>query len=123
MAVMTDVRVERFDLSVYDLPTVLPGLVSINFDPPASGPEYELTFSTAPGCKPPSEDFIRAEVERITRRTVLAVRRRSERVGDGLEPRDRKPLWKEPVVIMAWAIALWTIILAVIFRAASAVFS
>lgn len=72
----TDVRVEKFDLSVYDLPAALPGLVAIHFNPPASGPEYELVFETAEGASPVSEDFLRAEVERITRRSVLAVRRR-----------------------------------------------
>jgi hypothetical protein len=74
--VYTDVRVERFDVSVYDLPTALPGLVSIDFNPPSSGPEYELTFASAEGADAPTEDFIRQEVERVTLRTVLAIRQR-----------------------------------------------
>lgn len=115
MAVMTDVRVERFDLSVYDLPTVLPGLVSINFDPPASGPEYELTFASAPNCDPPSEDFIRSEVEQMTGRSVLAIRQRSERPGEDLEPREPESRWDDPVVVIACVFAFWTIALAVIF--------
>lgn len=71
----TDVRIETPDISVYDL-RGLPGLMSINMYPPASGPEVELVFGTAEGRGPVAEHFIRSEVERITRRPVLASRRR-----------------------------------------------
>lgn len=71
----TDVRVEVPDISIYDLRGV-PGLISVGLHPPASGPEVEFVFGTARGCGAADEDFLRKEVERITRRSVLAVRRR-----------------------------------------------
>ena len=72
----TDVRIER----PYDWRWIeaLPGLVSIDFHPPASGPEIELVFGTAEGAEPADLDFIHAEVERVTGRPVLASRRRVE---------------------------------------------
>lgn len=70
-----DVRVEVPDISVYDF-RQFPGLVAINLHPPASGPEVELVFDTAEGAEPVDEDFLREEVERYTRRSVLAMRRR-----------------------------------------------
>lgn len=71
----TDVRVETPDISVYDL-AQMPGLMSIDLHPPASGPEIELTFGTAEGAQPADEEFMRREVERATRRPVLAIRQR-----------------------------------------------
>lgn len=73
----TDVRIEAPDLSVYALRQV-PGLLRIELHPPASGPEVELVFGTTEGTEPTTEDFIRSEVERLTGRTVLAIRRRSD---------------------------------------------
>lgn len=74
----TDVRIEVPDISLYDLRPALPGLMTINLCPPAAGPEIELVFATGEGCGPVEEDFLRSEVERITRRPVLAIRRRGE---------------------------------------------
>lgn len=71
----TDVRIARAYLS-WDHIEALPGLALIDLHPPAAGPEVELTFGTAEGAEPASEEFIANEVERITRRPVLAVRRR-----------------------------------------------
>lgn len=73
----TDVRVEPFDRpTVYELRMVMPGLISIDFHPPASGPEVELTFATAENAEAVGEDFIKGAVERLTGRPVLAIRRR-----------------------------------------------
>ena len=70
--VYTDVRVERFD-AMHELAKEMPGLVWIDFNPPSSAPEYELTFVT-PGA--PAEEFIREKVEEVTGRPVLAIRQR-----------------------------------------------
>jgi hypothetical protein len=71
-----DVRIERRGARRFVIADPLPGLVRIDFDPPASGPEVELTFGTAPGADPADEDFLRREVERIGGYPVLAIRRR-----------------------------------------------
>lgn len=70
-----DVRIEPPDISVYYLRQI-PGLARIDLHPPAAGPEVELTFIMAEGAKPVDEDFIRSEVELLTRKTVLAIRTR-----------------------------------------------
>lgn len=75
----TDVRIEIPDISLYDLRPALPGLMTINLYPPASSDrEIELVFGTAEGCDPAREDFLSAEVERITQKQVLAIRTREE---------------------------------------------
>lgn len=73
----TDIRIE----AVRSLAMVesLPGLVSIDLQPPASGPEIELTFGTAKNAIPIEVEFLEAEVERLVGRTVLASRRHSDR--------------------------------------------
>jgi hypothetical protein len=70
-----DVRVER--PHSWEWIGTLPGLVSIDLDPPASGPEIELTFGTAVGCSPAKEEDIVTEVEQATLCVVLASRRRN----------------------------------------------
>jgi len=63
---------------MHDLRAV-PGLVSIDLHPAASGPEVELVFGTAPDADgPASLELIESEVERLTGQTVLACRRREE---------------------------------------------
>lgn len=74
-----DVRVERWTCWRFLRWDPPPGLVRIDLDPPAAGPEAELTFGTASGVEPVDEDFLRAEVERITGQPVLAIRRRGAR--------------------------------------------
>lgn len=75
----THVRVEPFDRpTVYELRS-LPGLLRIELHPPASGPEVELIFETGEGCGPADENFVRREVERLTRRPVLTMRQTLER--------------------------------------------
>lgn len=70
----TDIRIERCYLPWEYIEALQP--FAINLHPPASGPEIELVFATAEGCKPADEDFLRHEVERIIARPVLACRRR-----------------------------------------------
>ncbi len=78
----TDVRIEVPPMmTIYDLRS-MPGLMSVNLWPPASGPEIELTFGTAMGSDPVAEDHLRNEVERITERPVLAIRRRGAETAD-----------------------------------------
>lgn len=73
----TDVRIERpRTLGLFDN---LPGLVAIDLQPPASGPEIELTFGTAEGSEAADERFICLRVEKLTGREVLASRRRDQR--------------------------------------------
>lgn len=81
----TDVRIEVPDISLYDLRQALPGVKNIDLYPPASGPEIELTFGTAEGCAPAEQGYIRTEVERITGRPVLAIRRRGDDPSEGFE--------------------------------------
>lgn len=73
----TDIRIE----AVRSLAMIesLPGLVSIDLHPPASGPEIELTFGTAKNAIPIEVEFLEAEIERLVGRTVLASRRHSDR--------------------------------------------
>lgn len=72
----TDVRVERPHMNWNWIDSMI-GLVSIDLQPPASGPEIELTFGTSEGARPVSEELIRTEVERLTHRPVLAIRQRN----------------------------------------------
>lgn len=74
----TDIRMVRPDVSLYDLIPALPGLEVIRCHPPAAGPEVELVFATGEGAEPADKDFIRAEVERITGRRILAIRTRQD---------------------------------------------
>ena len=53
----------------------LPGLTSINLNPPASGPEIELTFEQADGVVL-DETFLKGRVEVAARSPVLASRSR-----------------------------------------------
>lgn len=70
----TDVRIERpRSLALLD---GLPKLAAINLQPPASGPEIELTFATLGALDPDSEDRVRQQVEDATGRPVLAIRQR-----------------------------------------------
>src|SRR4051794_11959806 len=71
----TDIRIER--RVSWQAIEALPGLVSIDLQPPASGPEIELTFGTAEGADPAEESFLCAEAERATGCSVLASRRRT----------------------------------------------
>lgn len=74
-----DVRIERAGAQRFVRADPIPGLIRIDFDPPASGPEAELTFGTTiGGVDPVDEDFLRAEVERISGFPVLAIRRRDD---------------------------------------------
>ena len=70
----TDVRVET--PSGWQWITALPGLLTINLHPPASGPEIELVFGTGVGVDAADEDYIKSEVERVLQRPVLAIRQR-----------------------------------------------
>lgn len=55
------------------------GLVQINLKPPASGPEIELTImATEFSGRQDVEDAVRAQIEAMTRSTVLAMRQREE---------------------------------------------
>jgi hypothetical protein len=69
-----DLRVER--PTEWRWIEALPGLVSIDLQPPASGLEIELTFGTAWGSDPVDETFLRKAVESHIGRPVLAYRRR-----------------------------------------------
>lgn len=71
----TDVRITR--PHDWRFLSALPGLAAVDLNPPASGPEVELTFGTSAGSEPADEAFIVAEVERVARVTVLAHRRRT----------------------------------------------
>lgn len=75
---MIDIRIERpRSLDVID--GLLPhGLVAIDFNPPAAGPEIELTFAPPePGPDAETfETFIRGAVEKLTGGSVLACRTR-----------------------------------------------
>jgi hypothetical protein len=78
----------------YDLRIALPdtlarldnveGLISINMEPPASGPEIELTIGTIDGVER-TEDYVRRQVEIVTKSSILAFRRRERTIGMELE--------------------------------------
>lgn len=51
------------------------GLIAIDMEPPASGPEIELTIGTIDGVER-TEDYVRRQVEIVTRTTALAIRKR-----------------------------------------------
>lgn len=72
----TDIRVDKLALRHV---CEMPGLVAIDLDPPASGPEIELTFGTAKNAEPVEIEFLEAEVERICGYDVLASRRHHDR--------------------------------------------
>lgn len=72
-----DVRIERGTLDLgFAAILAMPGLIGIDFYPPASGPEVELTFGTAEGAEAADEHTMRNEVARITGHPVLAIRQR-----------------------------------------------
>lgn len=75
-----DVRIEIPDISLYDLRPALPGLMRINLYPAASSDrEIKLVFGTHENAsRPDDQEFIREEVERITKKQVLAIRTREE---------------------------------------------
>jgi hypothetical protein len=84
----------------YDLRIALPdtlarldnveGLISINMEPPASGPEIELTIGTIDGVER-TEEYVRRQVEIVTKSSILASRRRDSDPADGFELED--PGW------------------------------
>lgn len=59
------------------------GLIAINMEPPASGPEIELTIGTIDGVEH-TEEYVRRQVEFVTKSAVLAIRGRED--GIELEP-------------------------------------
>jgi hypothetical protein len=74
VAPFTHVRIEPPHYTVAELRAALPGLVQIELHPPAAGPEIELVFGTETTAPThPSEARFRAEVERVTGRSVLAL--------------------------------------------------
>jgi hypothetical protein len=81
-APFVDIRIEApRSLALLDGLTVY-GLTTINFHPPASGPEIELTFGTfTDGDKRPGwenfEEFIKGMVATVTAQTVLQSRVRN----------------------------------------------
>jgi Rieske Fe-S protein len=85
----TDVRVEAPMVhTLADLKRIFPAsLKSVDFHPPASGPEIELTFATPEGAEPAAEDTVRDAVERHLGCEVLAIRQRqSEDRGGEIDP-------------------------------------
>lgn len=76
----TYVRIPR-PLAWHWIP-LLVALKHIDLDPPASGPEIELTFGPEATVA-----YIRAEVERLTGQPILALRLSNVREGDELESR------------------------------------
>lgn len=74
-----DVRIERpRSLSVLD-GLMASGLATIDFCPPASGPEIELTFGVFAEGIPADgfEAFVRGMVEQVTGQSVLGLRTRN----------------------------------------------
>jgi hypothetical protein len=89
VAPFTVVRVERpYSWAWID---ALPGLVSVDLRPPASGPEIELTFGTSPDADRPAElGHIRLAVEEASGKSVLAIAHR-----------ERQPIIKPGAEFMA----------------------
>jgi hypothetical protein len=73
VAPFTHVRIEPPYYTVAELRAALPTLLQIELHPPAAGPEVELVFGTETTAAPVNEEVFRGEVERITRRSVLAL--------------------------------------------------
>jgi hypothetical protein len=75
VAPYTHVRIEPPHLTVAELRAAMPTLLQIELYPPAAGPEVELVFGTetTDAGRLANEHDFRAEVERITGRSVLAL--------------------------------------------------
>jgi hypothetical protein len=76
-APFTVIRIERPpSLAGLDLSRLSDmGLLSLDLHPSAAGPEIELTFGTAEGAAPVTEEFLCEKLEAATGLSVLASRR------------------------------------------------
>lgn len=53
------------------------GLIAIDMEPPASGPEIELTIGTIDGVER-TEEYVCRQIEIVTKSSILASRRRED---------------------------------------------